>query len=167
MSALPAEPADRVGEGWLDGEAQAVWRRLLAVHAALVEALDQDLTAAHELSLGEYEVLVHLSEAPDLSLRMSELAALISLSPSGLTRRVDRLVQRGLVRRVPCASDGRGSYASLTGSGLERLRSAAPTHVAGVRRYLVDALGPDGISALSTGLTPVERALSERRALAR
>ncbi len=155
------------GELWLDAETQAVWRRLLFVHAALIEALDQDLHSAHGFGLGDYEVLVHLSEAPEQCLRMTELAARVSLSPSGLTRRVDGLVRRGLVRRLPCESDGRGSYASLTEAGLQQLREAAPTHVAGVRRYLLDPLGTSGVAAVGRGLVPIEHALNERRARSR
>jgi DNA-binding MarR family transcriptional regulator len=155
MSLLPV-----AGIGpWLDTDEQAAWRRLLRVHARLVDRLDRELHATHGFGLGDYEVLVHLSEAPDGALRMSDLAARLSLSPSGLTRRVDSLVRRGLVRRKACESDGRGAFAALTDAGLDTLHQAAPTHVAGVRRYLVNPLGPAGVAALSRGLVPIEAAL--------
>ena len=142
---------------WLSEREQQVWRRLLAVDGMLQDRLDRDLRNAHGLTLGDYGVLVHLSEAEDGSLRMSELAERLLLSRSGLTRRVDRLVRDGLVARRACPDDGRGSMADLTPAGFDALDAAAPTHVAGVRRYLIDALG--GVEDLDRGLGRVERAL--------
>jgi DNA-binding MarR family transcriptional regulator len=124
---------------WLTGREQDVWRRLLSVQCRLRERLDQELHASSGLTLAEYDVLVHLSEAPNRSLRMSELAARLLLSRSGLTRRVDGMVREGLVVRRPCDDDGRGALAELTTTGMTRLERAAPVHVEGVRRYL---LGP-------------------------
>jgi DNA-binding MarR family transcriptional regulator len=145
---------------WLDPGEQEVWRRLLATESRLRDRLDRELRAEHGLSLGDYDVLVHLSEAPERCLRMSELAERLLLSRSGLTRRVDGLVSEGWVTRRACPDDRRGSLAQLTGLGFEVLKHAAVTHVAGVRRYLVDALEPvGGMAALGKGLEPVERAL--------
>lgn len=124
------------------------------------DRLDRELRAQHTLSLGDYDVLVHLSEAPERCLRMSELADRLLLSRSGLTRRLDGLVREGWVARKACPDDRRGSLAQLTDLGFEVLQLAAVTHVAGVRRYLVDALGPvGGMEALGRGLEPVEQAL--------
>jgi DNA-binding MarR family transcriptional regulator len=150
--AFPATP-------WLDHEEQAVWRRLLNVQGRLLARLDAELQGGHGLSLGDYEVLVHLSEAPGRSMRMSELAGLLSLSPSGVTRRLDGLVTEALVVRRACPSDRRGSLAELTERGAARLAAAAVTHVAGVRRYLFDPLAPDGIAALSRGLRAITASL--------
>jgi DNA-binding MarR family transcriptional regulator len=142
---------------WLTDAEQQVWRRLLAVECRLREHLDQDLRTSHGLSLNDYGVLVHLSETPDGSLRMSDLADRLLISRSGLTRRVDGLVRDGWVIRRACPKDGRGSLAELTPAGLELLKESAPTHVAGVRRYLIDALGD--LDGLSRGLARVEEAL--------
>jgi DNA-binding MarR family transcriptional regulator len=142
---------------WLTDTEQQVWRRLLAVEFRLRERLDHDLRTSHGLSLNDYGVLVHLSEAPDGSLRMSDLADRLLISRSGLTRRVDGLVRNGWVIRRACPKDGRGSFAELTAAGLELLKESAPTHVAGVRRYLIDALGD--LDGLSRGLAMVEEAL--------
>jgi DNA-binding MarR family transcriptional regulator len=90
---------------------------------------------------------------------MSDLADRLVLSRSGLTRRVDAMQRRGLVVRRACPADGRGAMAELTEQGEEALRQAAPTHVAGVRRYLIDALGD--LEGLSRGLSLVEKALEE------
>lgn len=145
---------------WLDPAEQSAWRRLLTVESLLRERLDRELESAHGISLGDYDVLVHLSEATDRCLRMSELADRLLLSRSGLTRRLDGLVREGWVVRKACADDRRGSLAELTDAGFEVLQAAAVTHVEGVRRYLVDALEPvGGMSALDRGLEAVERAL--------
>jgi DNA-binding MarR family transcriptional regulator len=147
---------------WLDQDEQVVWRRLLATESRLRDRLDRELRFSHSVSLGDYDVLVHLSEAPDRCLRMSDLADRLLLSRSGLTRRLDGLVREGWVVRKACPDDRRGSLAQLTDEGFEVLKAAAATHVAGVRRYLVDALEPvGGMAALGRGLEPVERALEE------
>lgn len=139
-----------------------MWRRLLATESRLRDRLDRELRADHGLSLGDYDVLVHLSEAPQRCLRMSELAERLLLSRSGLTRRVDGLVREGWVARKACHDDRRGSLAQLTDLGFEVLKHAAVTHVSGVRRYLVDALEPaGGMAALGKGLEPVEKALEQ------
>ncbi len=143
---------------WLTSEEQAVWRQLLCVESHLQERLDQELREAHKVSLAEYGVLVHLSEAGPEGLRMSELADRLLLSRSGLTRRIDAMVRAGLVERRSCPADGRGAMASLTRDGAARLAEAAPTHVTGVRRYLIDAVGP-GLGALAAGLERIQQAL--------
>src|SRR5436309_7378642 len=94
------------------------WRALIGATTGLLATLDNELQAAHGLSLGDYEVLVHLSEAPHRALRMSDLALRLHLSPSGITRRVDGLVRAGLVERRRCPTDGRGSNAVLTDEGM-------------------------------------------------
>lgn len=147
---------------WLNDSEQGVWRRLLAIQCRVRERLDRELQESHGLSLGDYDVLVHLSEAEGRSLRMSELAERLLLSRSGLTRRVDGLVRSGWVERKACPDDGRGSLAVLSDAGSELLREAAPTHVRGVRRYLIDPLGePGGLEGLDPGLSAVEKALDQ------
>jgi DNA-binding MarR family transcriptional regulator len=116
----------------------AAWRGMLRAHAALVRELDAELRAAHDISLHEYEVLLVLGNAPGQRLRMSELAAAIVLSQSGLTRLVDRLVRAGSVERTRCETDGRGLNAELTPAGRARIAEARPTHLAGIRRRFVD-----------------------------
>ncbi|MDA8045148.1 MAG: MarR family transcriptional regulator [Actinomycetota bacterium] len=145
---------------WLSDDEQALWRRLLSVEARLQDRLDRDLRAGHGLTLGEYAVLVHVSESGPGGLRMSDLAARLLLSRSGLTRRVDSMVRAGLVERRSCPADGRGAMAQLTPLGQARLAEAAPTHVEGVRRYLLDPLA-DRLDGLSWGLEEVDRALGE------
>jgi len=127
------------------------WESLLRAHATLVRDLDAELQAAHDLSLGDYDVLVTLAGAPDDRLRMRELADRVVLSRSGITRRIDRLERAGFVCREPAPDDGRSIEAVLTPVGRARLREAADTHLAGVEtrflaRYTDDELA--GIAAL-------------------
>jgi DNA-binding MarR family transcriptional regulator len=131
----------------------------LSIQRRLEDRLDQDLRATHGLSLNDYEVLVHLSEAPQYALRMSDLADRLLLSRSGLTRRIDGLVRGGLVERRVCPSDGRGLLAQLTPDGSERIRQAAPTHVQGVRRYLIDVIGTERLDPVAAGVREIEEAL--------
>ena len=148
----------QVAVKWLDRDEQGVWRRLLSVNAHLQERLDQELRETHGLNLSEYEVLVQLSEAGPEGLRMSDLADRLLLSRSGLTRRIDGMVRSGLVERGACPADRRGAMARLTALGATRLAEAAPTHVAGVRRYLIDPVATD-LGALSAGLARIEDAI--------
>src|SRR5438132_91398 len=104
-------------------------------------ALDADLLAGQGMSLSEYTALMHLSEAPGRSLRMSDLASACALSLSGMSRIVSRLEAQGLVARERASCDGRGLNAVLTDAGLGRLRRAWPTHLASVRRHMMDHLG--------------------------
>ncbi len=116
------------------------WRAFLRAHARVLRAMESELQAEQDLALADYDVLVQLAEAPAQSLRMHELADSVLLSRSGLTRLVDRLVREGYVAREPCPDDHRGRLAVLTPAGLARLRSAAPTHLRGVRDHVTGRL---------------------------
>ena len=114
----PGHGASEDPTQWLSEPEMQAWRALIQVTTGVLGALDSELQAEHGLSLGEYEVLVHLSEEPEHSLRMTDLARRLHLSPSGITRRIDGLVRAGLVERRQCPSDRRGSNAVLTEEGL-------------------------------------------------
>jgi DNA-binding MarR family transcriptional regulator len=131
----------------------SAWRSLLQAHASVIRRLETELTAEHGLSLPAYEVLVHLSEQPDRSQRMTELSAAALLSPSGVTRLVDKLQRDGLVRRRRCAADARVIYCELTDAGLKRLVEAYPTHLRGVREHLVDKLDRDDLRGVSASMS--------------
>src|SRR5215211_9390898 len=126
----------------LSPEEFALWSGLLQTHAALARDLDADLRAAHGLPLTEFEILLWLTNRPCERMRMAELADTVLLSPSGLSRAVERLEARGLVQRIPCNEDRRGSYAALTDSGIDLVQSAGATHAVGIRRRFVDRLTP-------------------------
>ena len=134
---MPEAPAR-----WLDDTEQATWRAYLEGSTRLAEALTRQLETDHGLTLGEYAVLVRLDESPERTLRMSELADSLAHSRSRITHTVRRLESRDLVRRVACQADGRGVNCELTDAGRAALVAAAPSHVASVRRHLVDLLEP-------------------------
>ncbi|MCK9893740.1 MarR family winged helix-turn-helix transcriptional regulator [Frankia sp. AgB32] len=122
---------------WVDARGMRAWRSLLQAHAHITRVLEAELEAAHQLPLASYDVLVQLAEAPGRELRMSELAQAVLLSRSGLTRLVDRMEREGLVVRRACPSDARGTLATLTPAGLDRLRDASGTHLKGVGRHVL------------------------------
>ncbi len=112
------------------------FRTLLEAHSQLLDALNVRFRD-RELSLPYYDVLVHLSEAPAHRLRMQELARRVLLSKSGLTRLIDRMERRGLVRRAASEDDARGVNAVLTPAGLQALEAAVPAH----KEDLVELVG--------------------------
>jgi DNA-binding MarR family transcriptional regulator len=128
------------------------WRSFLHAHARLTRRLDEELQTAHHLSLAEYDALIQLARVPGRRLRMSVLAERVLLSRSGITRLVDRLEASGMVKRSACATDARGAEAILTTAGLQRLRVASETHLAGVRRYFLDVIETDDRLAMERGL---------------
>src|SRR4051794_11971151 len=131
------------------------WRAFIHAHARVTRRLDEELQAEHGLSLAEYDALLQLVNAPDRRLRMSVLADRVLLSRSGITRLVDRLVAAGMVQRTTCSTDARGAEAALTPAGLERLRSASVTHLAGVGRLFLDPIDAADRAALQRGLEGV------------
>jgi DNA-binding MarR family transcriptional regulator len=133
---------------WLDEEQQRSWRAFLVGTTLLMDRLDRELREQHRLSLPEYEILVRLSEAPGNRLRMAVLADSVSHSRSRVTHTVSRMEAAGLVARDACLSDGRGVEAVLTEHGRQALADAAPTHVAGVRRFLVDLVDDGDFQAV-------------------
>lgn len=149
----------------LDDREMAAFHALIRAHARVVRILEAELEAEQGLSLPAYEVLSHLSEAPDRRRRMTELAAFAVLTPSGLTRLVDKLVRDGLVERQRCATDARVVYAALTDHGFERLSAAYPTHLRGVREHLVDRLTPAQLEAIAEALGPLTADCAEAIAL--
>jgi DNA-binding MarR family transcriptional regulator len=139
----------------LDDVESRAWRALVISSTRLKAVLDAELTTEHGLAFGDYEVLVVLSEAPDRRLRMAELAELLCLSPSGLTRRLDGLTRDSLVVREQCPFDKRGTFAVLTNMGFARLEAAAPAHVRGVRRHFLDLLDERQLEVLGEALDKV------------
>jgi DNA-binding MarR family transcriptional regulator len=133
---------------WLDAEEQRTWRAFFAATQLLFDRLDRELQHDAGIPHAYYEILVWLSEAPDRSLRMSDLASRTRSSRSRLSHAVARLEERGWVTRRDCDSDKRGQIAALTEDGFAALRAAAPGHVKGVRAHLFDPLTPDQVRQL-------------------
>jgi DNA-binding MarR family transcriptional regulator len=113
------------------------WVRFLRAHSAIVGKLNAELVAEHGLTVNDFEVLLHLSWAPEQAMRRVDLASSVLLTPSGITRLLDGLERSGLVAREACATDRRVVYAKLTPAGSEKLSAARETHLAGVHRLFV------------------------------
>jgi DNA-binding MarR family transcriptional regulator len=122
-----------------DAELRA-WQAFLHAHHQVVRRLDAELRAEHDLPLNGYDVLLRLARAPRRSLRMTDLAERVMMSPSGLTRVVDRLVEARLVRRERSSGDARVMLASLTDEGRRVVRRAARTHLRGIREHFTGQL---------------------------
>ena len=139
---------------WLSDEQQRIWRAYLLGSARLNEKLDADLRQ-FGLDLGEYEILVTLSESPDRQVRMSELADAVHQSRSRLTHTISRMEATELVERRSCPTDRRGVWAHLTDRGFALLETAAPRHVEAVRRHFVEAMDEKDYLALGRAFAAV------------
>jgi len=128
---------------------------LIESTTALRVRLDRELERDVDLSLQWFELLLRLARSPGRHLRMSDLAAQTNLTPSGLTRAIDRLEAAGLAERVPCPSDKRGAYAALTPAGLQRIADAVGPHLAHVEQHLTGVLTVDEQAQLAVLLRKV------------
>jgi DNA-binding MarR family transcriptional regulator len=137
-----------------NGRGVAAWTALLRAHATLMRQLGTDLEKQTGLALGDFDVLGQLAQAGG-ELRMTELAARVLSSRSGLTRRVARLVDEGLVRRATTDADARGVVVVLTDAGVACLTEAAPVHLRGVRDLFVERLSDQELAVLETALDKV------------
>lgn len=135
---------------WLDPHEARAWRGNLLMNRLLFAELSRGLNRDAGMSHADYEVLVHLSEEPSHRLRMNELASRLQWEKSRLSHQVTRMQQRGLVEREECRSDARGSFVVLTPQGLDAIRTAAPAHVADVRKHFFDLLSPEEVDVLAT-----------------
>jgi DNA-binding MarR family transcriptional regulator len=145
---------------WLNAEEMRAWRAYVVGKALLDAQLNRDLQEEHQLTLADYELLVRLSEAPGGQVRMSTLAGQLASSKSRISHQIGRMEKAGLVRRQECLDDRRGVLAALTNHGQQVLRSAAPTHLRGVRANLIDLLSEEERLVLTEVF---ERVLSQLR----
>jgi DNA-binding MarR family transcriptional regulator len=113
----------------------SVFSRLLRAHSSLSRELSARLVTEHGLTINDYEALLHLSRAEEGRMRRVDMAGVLLLTASGVTRLLDGLEAAGLVERASCASDRRVTYAVLTEAGRTRLHEASLSHVAGVRAF--------------------------------
>jgi len=139
---------------WLADDQQEVWRAFLAAIAVIDDHLDAALRP-YGLDLGEYEILVKLSEADGRQLRMSDLAQAVRQSRSRLTHTVARMESKEFIRRISCPEDKRGVIAVLTRKGFALLETAAPVHVRSVRDCFVDVVAPSDFAALGRAMQAV------------
>jgi DNA-binding MarR family transcriptional regulator len=131
---------DHCEPAWLDDLEIDAWRRLAAVLTVLPSELDAQMQKRADLNQFEYHVLSHLSEAPDRTLRISDLAMLVRGSLSRMSHLIKRLERRGWLRREPAPEDGRYTNAILTDAGYEKVVSAAPAQLDVVRQLVLGQL---------------------------
>ena len=130
------------------------WASFLQAHATLMRRLEVDLAQATGLALADFDVLAQLARAGG-ELRMTDLAARALISRSGMTRRVARLVEGGLVRRANADADARGVVVALTDAGVARLTETAPVHLRGVSELFVAQLDDQELAVLKNALDKV------------
>ena len=142
--------ADESDPGRMD-----VWRDFLASYNRVISALERETQEQDGLPLNWFDVLINLSEAPGGRLRMQDLAESVILTRSGLTRRIDRLVEAGLVRRDPSPDDRRGAYTSLTEKGRRTLKRVIPSHVRSVERLFRRHLSEQEVPVLRSAFAKI------------
>jgi len=128
------------------------WRAIMEFHGALTPLLDQELREGTEMDLQTYDVLLHTHEAEDEGIRMTELARRLVLSKSGLTAVVDRLEERGWVRRIPDPQDRRATRIMLTEDGESAFHRAAEIHIAGIERHFASHLSEEEAGVIAEAL---------------
>jgi len=147
MSATPTR--------WLSSEQQAAWRAYILGSTLLMDTLDRELRHAHGVSMGEYEILVRLSERPDRTMRMAQIAESMQHSRSRVTHTVARMEKAGLISRCAAEGDRRGVEARMTDQGWDLLVQAAHTHVTGVRKHFVDLASDEEFAVLGKVMNAV------------
>lgn len=130
------------------------WRAFLDAHASLMRRLEAELVP-YGMTLAEFDVLIQLRLSQDGRLRMTDLSERVRLSPSGITRLVDRLASQGLLTRGRCESDRRGTWAILTAAGRKRIDQVQPTHLRSVQQHFARPLSSSQLQALTSALEAV------------
>jgi DNA-binding MarR family transcriptional regulator len=143
---------------WLTKEQQRVWRNYLAATRMVESEIERQLQRDSRMPATYYEIMVSLSEAPDRTLRMSELAERNRFSRSRLSHAVARMEAAGWIERRECPSDKRGAFAVLTEEGFAVLADAAPGHVEQVRSLLFDVLTDEQIGQLGEICATIRKA---------
>ena len=137
---------------WLSAQEEHLWRGWTQLNAELSATLQREMQSDAELSMSDYEVLVHLTDSPEGRVRVSDLAGLLQWERSRVSHHLTRMERRGLVERSECAEDGRGAFIAVTAAGRTANEQAAPGHVAAVRRLVFDALDESDVACLSVAI---------------
>lgn len=146
---------------WLTAPEQQAWRAFLLATQLVDERLDRQLQRDAGMPHAYYAILAGLSEAPDHSLRMSELARRLRYSQSRLTHAISSMERNGWVERRDCDTDRRGHVVSITAAGTATLTTTAPGHVAEVRAAVFDRLSADQVAQLADICTRIVAAVDE------
>jgi len=152
---------------WLDARQQRAWRGYLAMQARLQAQLNRQLQADSGLSIADFDVLVALTDRPDVSVRVLELAEALQWEKSRLSHHLARMERRGLIERQDCPDDARGAFVVLSGAGREAIERAAPAHVEAVRALVFDGLDAEQVEALAGIAEAVLARIDTRRAAVR
>jgi len=143
----------------LDDDRLTLAGLFVETHAGLVAELGRHLEADSGLTGPWFEVLLRLARSPDGRLRMSDLARQVVMTPSGLTRAIDRMEEAGLVRRDTCSTDRRVFYAVLTPKGRRRIEAALPSHLEHIEECFTAHLDAKERAALESSLRKLRDAL--------
>lgn len=133
---------------WLSADEQRSWRAFMRLHLKLSARLAADLQSHSGLSPADFEVLVALTDVSEGRVRFQDLAKEIDWEQSRLSHQIRRMTKRDLVAREECEEDGRGAYVAISAHGRAVIESAAPKHVATVRRLVLDGLTPEEFAEL-------------------
>jgi DNA-binding MarR family transcriptional regulator len=140
---------------------EVLWRSLMRLVVTLPRALGDDLVRARGMTANDYTTLMHLSEAPNRELGITDLAVAAALSVSRMSRLLDDLQSRGLILKRRSEADGRGNIACLTRQGVAALKSAYPDHLASVRRLVLDHIDETDKAQLAHALEAVATSVDE------
>ena len=146
---------------WLSAAEERAWRTLQLMQMRLDGALARQLASDSGLSYPDYLVLVALTDRPDGTMRLFELAGVLGWEKSRLSHHVARMDGRGLVKKERCDTDRRGAYVVVTERGRREIEAAAPGHVAAVRRLFVDRLTPAQLEAVGDAAAAVRAGFDE------
>lgn len=145
---------------WLNPAEMKAWRGFISSSTDLVRAIEKDLEP-FGLDGGDYQLLAMLSEAPGHQMKMCDLAIVLRLSRSGLTRRMEGVVKAKYVARVRDEADGRAAFALLTPKGFELLKRVAPEHLKSVRRLMIDQLSEAEVKAIGSAFAKIRKTLRD------
>lgn len=134
---------------WLDEREQRAWRSFVTMQEGLSEYIERQLRTHSGMSSADYEVLAHLSEAPEGRLRSNALARLLRWEKGRLSQHLTRMQNRGLIRREPCPTDQRGAVVVITERGRALIERAAPLHASDIRNVLIDHITPAQLDVLT------------------
>lgn len=126
---------------------EVAWQAIAVLHTRVEQQLAKALQRQHGLGLSDYRALSHLASADKGGLRIQELAEVLGLNESSVSRLADRLEQAGLTERCLCEDDRRGVYAFITDAGLARVEAAAPAYRAQLAAALDQAAADPALSA--------------------
>lgn len=150
---------------WLTDEERELWLKLVGLSMLMPNAVEAQLKRDADINQFEYHVLAMLSEAPNMTRLMSDLAFNTNASLSRLSHVVTRLEKQGWVTRAACETDGRATNVTLTEAGFDKLKATAPGHVEAVREMIFDAITPTHVKQLNAALQPILDSIdTERRA---